>query len=93
MTRMSGGNGHDFEGSNRDECFAANVAERVLLALAGEQGPVFPKTLQRDLELSRSSVSRGLYALLIIGFAERGSRHRQGVLWSLTPAGRRAING
>lgn len=71
----------------------ANVAERVLLALADEQGPVFPRTLQRDLKLSRSSVSRGLYALLIIGFAERGVRHRQGVLWSLTPAGRRAIGG
>ncbi len=52
-----------------------NIAERVLRRMASERGPVFPKTLQRDLGLSRSSVRRGLYALLILEFAERGARH------------------
>lgn len=76
----------------RDADWKPSVAERVLLSLAvPDQGPRFPKGIQQETGLSRSSVARGLYALLIIGFAERGSRHRQGRLWSLTDAGRRAV--
>lgn len=61
---------------------------RVLVALALEPGPATPKALQHELELPRGTVSHGLYALLIVGLAERGGRVRGGRLWGLTDRGR-----
>jgi len=64
-----------------------SAAEQMLFALAWFDRPVYPSDIAAGLDLSGSTVRRGLQVLALLGFASRGPRTRQGRLWSLTDTG------